>query len=160
MGKWAKEIISKIDSKLQETKERDLRFYRVDEFKRNIERADEFSSNCPVCLKLKPEIAAGVEKIDEAIQVPGQERREYDRLISRLSSHMHKEHGFYTPWYYSYLLSFFGMVAGLLLGYLLQRAFPAYDVEMLIIGFTVGLITGYVWGGIKDKKIRADKRLM
>ena len=160
MGNWATKTTNIIDSKLQGTKEKDLRFYRVDELKRNIERVDSFSKSCPYCQKQKADISAVINVIDEAVHVPGQTRREYDRLIGRLSIHMQKEHGFYTPFHFVYLFSFFGMVAGLLLGYLLLNLFPAYNWVMLGIGFSVGLITGYVWGGIKDNKIRAEKRLM
>jgi len=94
------------------------------------------------------------------VNVPGQTRREYDRMIGRLSIHMQKEHGFYTPFHFVYLYSFFGMVAGLLLGYLLLKILPQYDWTMLAVGFSVGLISGYIWGNIKDKKIRSENKLM
>lgn len=160
MGNWATKTNNIIDSKLEGTKEKDLRFYRVDEFKRNIERVDSFSKSCPYCHKQMSDISAAADKIEEAVHIPGHTRREYDRLISRLALHMQKEHGFYTPFHFVYLFSFFGMVTGLVLGYLLLKLFPAYDWVMLGIGFSAGLITGYVWGGIKDNKIRAEKRLM
>lgn len=160
MNNWAEKINAIIDSKLKGTKEKEIRFYRIDEFKRNITRIDSFSSSCPFCNKRKMDIADQVEKIDEAINVPGKTRREYDRLISKLSTHMQKEHGFYTPYHFAYLYSFFGMVAGLLLGYLLLKLFPSYDWAMLSLGFSVCLIVSYVWGTIKDNKIRAGKRLM
>lgn len=160
MENWATKTNQTIDSKLEGTKEKDLRFYRVDELKRNIERVETFSKSCPYCQKQKSDIVAVTEKIDEAVHVPGPSRREYDRMISRLSVHMQKEHGFYTPFYFAYLYSFFGMVAGIVIGYLLLKLFPAYDWLMLAIGFSVGLITSYVWGNLKDNKIRAGKKLM
>lgn len=160
MGNWAAKTNKIIDGKLEGTKDRDLRFYRIDELKRNIERVDSFSKSCPFCQKQKIDIYAQAEKIDEAVQVPGQTRREYDRLISRLSIHMQKEHGFYTPFHFVYLYSFLGMVAGLVLGYFLLKLFPSYDWTMLAIGFSVGLVAGYIWGNTKDNKIRADKKLM
>ena len=157
---WATKTNNIIDSKLQGTKEKDLKFYRIDELKRNIERVDSFSKSCPYCQKQKIDISTVVNSIEEAVHVPGRTRREYDRLISRLSMHMQKEHGFYTPYHFVYLYSFFGMVAGLLLGYLLLKLFPSFDWVMLAIGFSAGLIIGYVWGGIKDNKIREEKKLM
>lgn len=160
MGNWATKTKQTIDDKLKGTKDKEIRFYRVDELKRNIERVDSFSKSCPFCQKQKIDITAIVENIDEAIHVPGQTRRDYDRLISRLSMHMQKTHGFFTPFHFVYLYSFFGMVAGLVLGYLLLRLFPAYDWTMLAIGFSIGLVTGYIWGNIKDNKIRANKKLM
>jgi hypothetical protein len=160
MENWATKTNNTIDIKLTGTKDKDLRFYRIDELKRNIERIDTFSKNCAYCNKQKIYINEMVEQIDEAINVPGRTRREYDRLIGRLSTHMQKEHGFYTPFHFVYLFSFFGMVTGLLLGYLLLKLFPALDWVMLSIGFSVGLITGYIWGNTKDNKIRAEKKLM
>ena len=160
MEKWAAQIISEVDEKLKDTRQRDLRFFRVDEFKRNVVRAGDFSGSCPVCEKEKLNIAEITQKSDEAVNVPGKSRREYDRLINRLASHMQKNHGFFTPFYFTYLLSFFGMVAGLLLGYFLMKLFPAYNWAMLSAGFVAGLITGYVWGIKKDRQIREFKKLM
>lgn len=160
MENWAVEINSKIDSKLEGTREKDIRFFRIEEFKRNINRVDTFSTSCQFCQKQKINISEIVEKIDEAIHVPGKSRHEYDRLISRLANHMQKVHGFYTPFHFAYLFSFFGMVAGTLLGYVLLRLFPEYNWAMLSLGFTIGLITSYVLGNIKDKKIRSAKKLM
>jgi hypothetical protein len=160
MEEWAEQLIFQVDEKLKATRKRDLRFFRVDEFKRNVERVGSFSKSCPVCQKEKSDIAEVARKVDEAINVPGKSRREYDRLIGRLASHMQKAHGFFTPFYFTYLYSFFGMVAGLVLGYLLMKLFPAFNWAMLSAGFTLGLIAGYFLGGRKDTKIRILKKLM
>lgn len=160
MGNWETNVVAKIDNKLAGIKEKEIRFFRVDEFKRNIVRVESFSPDCQFCQNQKTDIAETVEKIDEAIKVPGQSRREYDRIISRLASHMQKEHGFFAPFYFAYLFSFFGMVAGLVFGYFLLKLFPAYNWVMLSVGFSAGLVAGYFWGIIKDKKVRAEKKLM
>lgn len=160
MDDWSKQLISQLDESLQGIKQRDLRFFRIEEFKRNIERVGHLSKSCPACEKEKLNIAEINGKINEAIQVPGKSRREYDRIISRLSTHIQKVHGFFPPFYFTYLLSFFGMVAGLLLGYLLMIIFPAWDWMMLTLGFVAGLFAGYVWGIRKDAKVRLHKKLM
>ena len=160
MENWAGNIIKSIDSNLKETRDKDIRFFRIDEFKRNITRVDSFSKSCPVCMKEKINISEISDKIDEAVNVPGKSRKEYDRLISRLSKHIQKEHGFYAPYYYSYHYSFFGIVAGFIIGFILMKILPNYPIEMLSVGFISGLIPGYFWGLVKDKKIRSEKRLM
>ena len=160
MKNWSTKITETIDIKLKGTREKDIRFYRIDEFKRNIIRVETFSKSCPFCQQQKIYIAEVADKIDEAVNVPGNTRREYDRLISRLSKHIQKEHGFYAPYYFSYLYSFFGIIAGLILGYLLMKINPEFSVEMLSIGFIIGLIPSYVWGFVKDKKVRSAKKLM
>jgi len=160
MGNWKEEKSALLDEKLKDTKIRDIRFYRIEEFKRNISRVEEFSKSCPYCQKQKIDISSAVDKIDEAVNIPGKERRNYDRLISRLAQHMQKEHGFYAPYYYTYLYSFFGIIAGLVLGYLLLKMLPQYNWAMMSLGFVVGLFAGYLLGTGKDNKIRSDKMIM
>jgi hypothetical protein len=160
MENWGKTITEQLDNTLKDSKKRDINFFRIEEFKRNIKRADTFSAKCPVCQKQKINISEIVDNINEAINVPGKTRRNYDRLISELATHMQKEHGFYTPFYFSYLYSFFGMAGGLLLGYLLLKLVPAYSWEMLSAGFIIGLIGGYATGNAKDSKVRSNKKLM
>jgi len=160
MVNWSEEIIAKIGKNVSGAREKDLRFFRIEEFKRNIKRIDTFANQCSFCQKQKAEIVKTVFTIEEAVQVPGKSRRDYDRLISRLASHMQHKHGFYAPYYFTYLHSFFGMLAGLVAGYLLLKIFPEHSWLMLSAGFVAGLFSGYFPGSIKDKKIRKEKRLM
>jgi len=160
MENWAEEIIKTIDKKLEGTRDKEIRFYRIDEFKRNITRVDSFAKSCAVCQKEKMNISEITDKIDEAIHVPGKTRREFDRLISRLSKHIQKEHGFYAPYYFTYLHSFFGIFSGFIIGFGLMQIFSDLALEMLSIGFVICLIPSYYWGFAKDKKIRSEKRLM
>ena len=160
MENWAEEIKSILDEKLEGIKEKEIRFYRIDEFKRNTERVDSFSKSCAYCQKQKINISDISRKIDDAVNVPGKTRRTYDRLISSLSKHMQKEHGFYPPYYFSYMYSFLGIVIGLIAGYFLMKLFPHIRIEMFSIGFVAGLLPGYILGSVKDSKIRSGKKLM
>jgi len=160
MGIWAEQIISKIDVDLEKSREKDIRFFRVDEFKRNISRVDEFSVSCPFCLKQKIDIAEVSAKIEEAIEVPGNSRRNYDRLISRLSGHIQKEHGFYAPYHFSYLYAFIGIFAGLILGFVLYQLFPVYGQVFFLACFVAGILTAYIAGARKDNQIRSSKKIM
>lgn len=160
MESWSEKINSQIDNKLEGINDKDKRFLRVDEFKRNIARVDSFSSNCSICNKEKQNIQEVAESIDEAINNLGKKRKTYDKLIARLSKHIQKEHGFYTPYYFTYLISFFGMVAGSVLGYFLTKINPQFALELFCLGFALGLLPTYVWGYSKDKKIRRNKKLM
>ena len=126
MESWSSEIIKSIDSKLENVKDREIRFFRIPEFKRNIERVDQFSKTCPYCHKEQINIKEAVETIAEAVEVPGKTRRNYDRLISRLSKHMQKEHGFYAPFHFSYTHALYGLVGGFVLGFLLMKLVLAY----------------------------------
>ncbi|WP_319500982.1 SoxR reducing system RseC family protein [uncultured Draconibacterium sp.] len=160
MGNWSEELHNKIDEQLQGGRDKDLRFFRIDEFKRNIGRVDEFSGNCPECQKARIDITEAVETIAQAVNHVGKQRRDYDRLITRLSKHMQKEHGFYAPYYFTYLISFFGIIGGSVLGYLLMQLNADIKLELFLIGFSIGLLPTYIWGHLKDKKLRKEKRLM
>lgn len=157
---WGSEMIINVEKNLVNAKDKDIRFFRVDEFKRNVKRVDGFSASCGFCNKQKIDIADAVENIAESIDVPGEKRRSYDRLISRLSVHVRKEHGFYPPFYYSYLYSFYGFVAGIFIGYLMFLFIPANPEAMFSTGFASSLLVSYIWGSRKDNKIRFEKRLM
>ncbi|MBN1821645.1 MAG: hypothetical protein JXR31_16010 [Prolixibacteraceae bacterium] len=160
MESWSDNIKQIIKSKLEGTKERDLRFFRIDEFIRNIERTDTFSVECRECSQFKNDISSVVKIIDDAVKIPGENRRRFDRLTGDLSKHMMKKHGFFNPYYFTYLYSFFGMVAGTLVGFLGTRIFPSEDWIALIIGFALGIIVGNKTGSVKDKEIRKNKRLL
>lgn len=160
MGNWSEKIIQLTDTKLKGVRDKEIRFFRIDEFKRNIKRVDEFSASCPECKKEMINISEVVATLEEAINGPGKKRREYDRLISRLSDHMRKGHGFFAPYYFSYLYAFYGIVAGFLLGFVLTKLIPANDWEMLLIGVAIGIIVSYIIGSVKDKKVRSQKKLM
>jgi hypothetical protein len=160
MGIWAEQIISKIDVDLEKSREKDIRFFRIDEFKRNITRVDDFSASCPFCLKQKIDVAEITAKIEEAIEVPGNSRREYDRLISRLGKHMQKEHGFYAPFYFSYLYAFGGILAGSVIGFILYKLFSEHGQVLFSASFVIGIIAAYFAGSRKDNLIRSAKKIM
>lgn len=160
MGNWAEDTNSKITANLEKSREKDLRFFRVDEFKRNIARVDEFSESCSFCQKQKIDISEVTVNIFEAIEVPGNSRREYDRLISRLSKHMQKEHGFYAPFYFSYMYAAIGIFSGLIAGYILFKIFPDYGEVFLSASVMVGIVVSYLLGTRKDNKIRSAKKIM
>lgn len=160
MGIWSEEINLKIDVNLEKSREKDIRFFRIDEFKRNITRVDDFSTSCPFCQKHKIDINEAVDNIYEAIEVPGSSRREYDRLISRLAKHMRNEHGFYAPFYFSYLYAFIGILTGLTIGFILYKLLPGYGEALFLICVATGIIVAYIGGSRKDSKIRTAKKIM
>lgn len=160
MATWADEINSRITKNLEAAREKDIRFFRIDEFKRNVIRVDEFSNTCAFCNRHKVDIAEAVETIREAVEIPGNERRQFDWLISGLADHMKKEHGFYPPYYYSYLYSFFGILTGGVVGFILYKLFPEYGDTSFMASFVVGIIATYILGTKKDNRVRKNKKIM
>jgi hypothetical protein len=160
MQNWADNILADMEQRLSGSREKDLRFFRIDELRRNIRRMDEFAPKCDFCRHLKDETEIALVHVNEAVNVPGQHRRELDRVVARLSRHMMNVHHFYPPWHFNYLYSFYGIVAGSLFGFFLVMAIPSKPWELLAAGFVIGIIAGQFLGGKKDRKIRGDERLM
>jgi hypothetical protein len=160
MNSWSEHIITEIHQRLEGTREKDMRFFRIEELERNIVRADQFSPSCRDCQNLKKDIESGMLHINEAVNVPGQYRRQLDRLIAQLARHMMKSHNFYPPWHFNYLYSFYGIAAGSLTGLAAVWLTPGRPWEIMAAGFVGGLIAGQFTGGRKDRTIREENRLM
>lgn len=160
MESWADIVLKDMEQRLLGTREKDLRFFRIDELRRNIRRVNDFAHKCDVCGHLKLETETALVHVNEAVNVPGSHRRELDRVVARLSRHMMKVHKFYPPWHFNYLYSFYGITAGFLVGFLLVMAIPSKPWELLAAGFVIGVLTGQFLGGRKDRIVRADERLM
>jgi hypothetical protein len=160
MEDWTSQIISTINEQLKDARQSDLRFFRVEEFKRNIERTGIFSAKCLVCKRQQIDIKGVAGNISQAIGNPGKERREYDQLINRLASHLQEEHGYFAPNHFTYSYSFYGMLIGTVTGFILMMIFSEYNWAYLSGGFSIGLLLGYMFGGKKDKKIREKKMIM
>ena len=160
MNDLMENTLKQIEENLEGLNEKDLRFFRIDEFKRNVGRTDELRKSCPICDSNKTDIEQVSKNIKEAVSVPGKSRREYDRLITRLSKHMRKDHQFFPPYYHTYLFSFFGAGIGVILGYLGYKLYPTPDYIVGIAIFALALLIGNYLGNKKDRIIRNEKRLM
>lgn len=161
MKNWTEEILGQMHTQLEGTSEKDLRFYRIAEFERMIRRTNEFAPACRECSQSKAEIEKVVALIGESIHQPGKQRRNYDQLIDRLAVHQRKAHGFYPPYYFTYLYSFFGILAGCVLGVLVGLLFSDQPMSYFVLtGFITGLLIVRYPGSRKDQHIRDQNKLL
>ena len=161
MSSWYVNLEDNLVQQLKDVKPRDLRFFRVEEFLRNASRADQFAGSCRECQSFRHEIDKQKDSVARAINIPGSERRNFDRLQSGLSKHMRKKHGFYPPFYHSYLYS--TSLAGILviIALLLSRLFPDTEIFVFLApAFALGIVVGQVVGGRKDKQVRDNNKLL
>lgn len=160
MEKRSDRIITEIEQQLKGCREKDLRFFRIDEYIRNIRRLGEFEAACPACRGLLHETEQSLFDLRTAIESPGKKRASLDRLMVKLSGHMSKAHGYFPPYYYRYIHSAIGLAAGTLSGVLMVLAIAGHPWEFVMAGSLVGIIAGQITGGRKDSVIRSEKRLM
>lgn len=160
MQNWAENVLKEMEQRLSGTREKDMRFFRIDELRRNIKRIDDYAPDCDICRNLKNETEIVLAHVNEAVNVPGSHRRELDRLMARLARHMMKVHRYYPPYYFNYLYSFYGITSGSLLGLSVVLMIPSKPWELVAAGFILGIIIGQFYGGKKDRIVRRNDRLM
>lgn len=161
MSDWYAEFENDFFQQLKDAKARDLRFFRVEEYLRNVQRVDAFSSSCRECQSFRHEIEKHKDTVARAVNEPGRERRAFDRLQSGLSEHMKKEHGFYPPYYYTYLYVAGWSAALLALAVFWWWLVRAADIFVFLApAFAIGVVTGQVIGGKKDRRVRDENKLL
>ena len=159
MGSWYTGYETDVVQQLKGTRDRDLRFFRIEEYLRMAERADKFAGSCRECDSFRFQMEKQKGTLAKAVQEPGRERRELDRLQSKMSDHMKRQHGFYPPYYFTYLHSFIWTVLLMCLAFIASLFFPDADSwYFLAPAFAAGVLSGQITGSRKDRKIRADKK--
>ena len=161
MGDWSEKIIQNIEEQLKGVRDKDLRFFRIEEFFRMTRRVDEYASSCRDCNSFKYEIEKISDDVSKAVKYPGRNRIRFDRLQGKMAKHMRKAHGFYPPFYFTYLLSasyaFSASAAAILLSLILPASYRWF---IIIPAFILGLITGNLSGAKKDAKVRNNQKLL
>lgn len=161
MNNWYDKIENQISDQLKGTREKDLRFFRIEEYLRMAKRVEAFASSCRACNSFKYEIEKTAGTVGKAVTSPGRSRKMYDHLLGKLSKHMQKQHGFYPPFYFTYLLSVLYALIASLSAFVLRFLFSETDKWLFIIpAFILGLVSGNLRGAKKDSKIRSSKKLL
>ncbi|WP_163716555.1 hypothetical protein [Mangrovibacterium lignilyticum] len=159
MENWYPGFEKEVVSQLKGSNERDLRFFRIEEYLRNGERVDENAGKCRECYSFRNEMEQMKDEVATAVNHPGKERRKLDKLQSRMNDHMRKEHGFFPPYYHTYMQSVIWTVGCMLVAFLLTLIFPGPEkVVFYSPAFAIGVVTGQVIGGKRDRKVREDKK--
>ena len=161
MTDWSEKIAADLKQELQGVNEKDVRFFRMEEYLRMVKRVDEFSSSCSDCKQFQPGIEAQVSSMRQALKSPGKSRRRYDQHLNLLANHMKQKHGFQQPYFFTYSYSFYYSFALAGFAFLVSLAIPSIDRWFFIVpGFILGLLGGQLQGGRKDSKVRANKKLL
>lgn len=161
MENWYPEFEKSLVSQLQQAKPSDLRFFRMEEFFRNAERIGSLAATCRQCESLRLELDQLKSEVGKAVMNPGPERRRLDGLQSRINDHLRKRHGFYPPYYHSYMQSVYWTLSLMALAFVLTYLFPGLDKAVFYSpAFAVGVITGQVIGGKRDRKIRENNKTL
>lgn len=161
MNDWYVDFEQDVVRKLKGHRRSDLRFFRIDEYLSMAEKIGNLASSCRECHFFRLEMDKQRDLLVKAVGEPGRERKELDRLQSRMSDHMRKEHGFFPAYYFTYRYSFFFTVCLLGVAFLAYLFSPATDVWYFFApAFAAGVISGQVVGGKKDRTIRETNKIL
>jgi len=161
MEKWYPQFEKKLVDQLQGAKAGDLRFFRIEEYFRNAERVDNLAAHCRDCQSFRHEMDSTADQIGKAVAHPGHERRQLDDLQAKLNDHLRKSHGFYPPYYHTYMQSIYWTVGLMALAFIFTLLFPLLDKAIFYSpAFAVGVVTGQIIGGRRDRKIRESDKIL
>jgi len=161
MSDWYHKYEEKVFNLLKNEKNRDIRFFRIEEMLRMAERADKYSLTCKECLSLKNRLDQGEASLKKAVQYPGEERKKLDNLQTEMASHMKKIHGFYPPYYFSYLYSTIGILLFMVIAFIFYLFFPSFSLwNILSVAFSAGVIIGQITGHKKDNHIKREGKML
>ena len=161
MSDWYHKYEENVFNLLKDEKNRDLRFFRIEEMLRMAKRADKFAFSCTKCQSFKNRLNEGYKSLKKAVQYPGKERKELDILQTEMSAHMKKIHGFYPPYYFSYLYSAIGILIFMTIAIIIYLILPSFSIwNILAISFAAGVIAGQITGNKKDNRIKREGKTL
>jgi len=161
MSDWYKQYEKNVFNLLKNEKDRDIHFFRIEEMLRMAERTDRYALSCSKCLSFRNLLNEEQKSLKKAVQYPGKERKELDKLQIEMSAHMKKIHGFYPPSYFSYLYSTIGIILFIAFALIFYLFFPSFSLwNILSVAFAAGVIIGQITGHKKDNKIKTEGKVL
>lgn len=156
---WYKKIELSINEESEKLYKKDFKFYQVDTLLKLSKKIDSLSSDCNECKELKNTIEEVANHLSDYLKGDIASRKKYEKILNSTSNHLKKSHKIYPKQYNLYSYSFFGIIAGLGLGGLSWFFAKEYLHLSLLLGFTIGLITGRIIGKIKDNRLAQENRV-
>ena len=123
-----------------------------------IEETNHFSPQCNICSENKKLLANMVEEIPFLDDI--EHRQPYEKQFNHIRRHFHREHGFIAPYRFSATYALVGVLTGSLSVTLVSFLFGSFNIDVLLAGAVVGLITGYFFGSAKELKYRKSKKMI
>ncbi|GAB4299472.1 MAG: hypothetical protein Kow0068_23020 [Marinilabiliales bacterium] len=148
---------STIESLIEKHKEnlsaQDYRYYQIDKIVKFSVILDKHE-NCELCKNYNNKLYKFIIDLPDVIN-DKIKRVEFNELTQQIAKHLRKNHNYYLTNFHSYTYSFYGMLAGLILGLILIFIFPESKRIFIILScWFFGLIVGRITGVIKDNKIK------
>ena len=93
---WLNNILESLAAYKQTFSKKDTKKYKLDFFTRLAKRIADLSKECGECKKFQDDTAKLVQKLGGSVQSSKEEKKNYDKKIREITSHLHKKHKFYA----------------------------------------------------------------
>jgi len=150
---WSRSINTKIEEQQEKLYKSDFKFFKLDRLVKISVKVDEFSDECEECETIKGKIEDLVEKIPDLLNGSPRDRHHYEKQNDAYMKHLEKKHGIVQPTYFLAVFTLIGIIIGLAIGGgIAWLIHPGYISTGLMIGFSIGILAGRIYGKILDKK--------
>jgi len=153
-----------MNEQVEGIREQEIRFLRIEEFNRVIQKTYQYSEKCQECKKFREEIETIVPDIRKVLLHPGKKRKKYDDLLDRLAKHLRNEHGIFPPLYFAYTYTAIGMGIGFIAGMIAETlrwlVLNRISWELWVGAIIIGLLIGHIKGMNKDTNIRRSGKTL
>jgi hypothetical protein len=93
---WLNNTLESIAAHKQVFSKKDIKKYKVDYLARVAKRIADLSKECGECRKFQADISKLVQGLTGLIQSSKEEKKNYDRNLKQLTSHLQKKHKLYA----------------------------------------------------------------
>lgn len=160
MSNWKVESLEVLQKERDKLHKSDIAFYQIDRFERIIHRIDEFSDTCDECKSLQAEISSYLPRISEMLQGKAKDKRQYEKYQEKQMKHLAKTHQIYSFNYFVSKFALYGLIGGLLIGFLLASVFSTYFHQLWIGTTVIGLSVAYFAGNTKEMGLRRRNQII
>ena len=164
-SEWLTDFNDKLKKGTNDLSGRNYRFLQVRRLAKMAEKVDEYSTSCRDCFFFKNDLSQIVSNPESFRDNSTSGNTGYEKSFGLIFRHLKKAHKLYPKSYfasvYSLLGMFFGILAGLLIAYMIffiQEESSDILKTGVLLGWVIGLVVGQIFGKKRDNEMKKQDR--
>ncbi|MBN2348862.1 MAG: hypothetical protein JXJ22_08500 [Bacteroidales bacterium] len=153
--RWSEIIYDILEKNKNQISHNDFKFYNIARFPVIAKSIEQHAIGCRMCADNKNTFLELAENLPDYLNLSMESRKNFEKSLHAITDHLKKSHKVQFVSYYLSLFSAVGILSGIVLGILLSIVIKNLpDMNIILIGAGIGLITGRIWGSVKERKTR------
>lgn len=164
-SEWLTDFNDKLKIGTNDLSGRNYRFLQIRRLAKMAEKVDEYSISCRDCFFFKNDLSQIVSNPENFRDNSTSGNTGYEKSFGLIFRHLKKAHKLYPKSYfasvYSLLGMFFGILAGLLIAYMIffiQEESSDILKTGVLLGWVIGLVVGQIVGKKRDNEMKKQDR--